>query len=217
MSKLDTFIERMEYWCEVADLGYDQANRWDIRDGGTCDCSSLVYWCLWESGLLEKPDDLYERAYYTGTIRRDLEAAGWKAVDFSFENVKPGDILLNYANHVAVSIYGNNWSSFVAQGSIDENGNITGGKPGDQSGRETNIRAIYDYPWDIVMRISEGENMPSAEEITETIMNHDLAVGDGSTVPVWQLLSWGYYYSKKTYQLLQDITEYIAKNNEERE
>lgn len=212
MGKIEKLCERMEYWCEVADLGYDQSARWDIRDGGTCDCSSLVYWCLWESGILEKPEDLYERAYFTGTIRRDLEAAGWKALNFDFNDVKPGDVLLNYANHVAVVIYGTNWSSFVAQGSIDENGNITGGRPGDQTGRETNVRAIYDYPWDIVMRLKEDdENMPSANEICETIMNHDLAVADGSTVPVWQLLSWNYYYSKQIKEILEEIKEQLKE------
>lgn len=212
MTKLDTFIERMEYWCEVANLGYDQNNRWDIREDGECDCSSLVYWCLWESGLLEKPDNLYGRAYYTGTLRHDLESAGFEAMQFTFENIRPGDILLNEQCHVAVCVYGINWSSFVAQGSIDENGNITGGRPGDQTGRETNVRAIYDYPWDIVLRLKEDEeNMPSANEICETIMNHDLAVADGSFVPVWQLLSWNYYYSKQIKEILEEIKEQLKE------
>ena len=209
MSKIDKFIERMQYWCEVADLGYDQANRWDIRDHGTCDCSSLVYWCLWESGLLEKPDDLYARAYYTGTLRADLEAAGFKAYWFDFSDVRPGDILLNYACHVAVCIYGENFGAFVAQGSIDENGNITGGLPGDQTGRETNVRAVYDYPWDIVLRLDETEM--DMDELVEKIMNHDLPVADGSTVPVWQLLSWGYYYAKENNEILNDVYQKLER------
>ena len=205
MSRIDDFAERMRYWCEDADLGYDQVNRWNIMDGGTCDCSSLVYWCLWEAGLLDKPMNLYSRDWWTGTLQDDLVSAGWTVLPFSYADLRPGDVLLNARQHVAVVVYGSNHASYVAQGSIDDNGNITGGLPGDQSGRETNIRLVYDYPWDCVLRKDY-----SSMDIDE-LMNWKLAVGDGTTVPYWQLVSWGYLYSKQADEKLGRLERKLDK------
>ena len=204
-SKIDKFVERMLYWCETADLGYDQSNRWNIKDYGTCDCSSLVYWSLWESGLLQKPMNLYSREYWTGTLQDDLTEAGWSILPFTYGDLQPGDILLNSQMHVAVVVYGSNHNSFVAQGSIDENGNITGGLPGDQTGRETNVRLVYDYPWDCVLRL-KGNDMD-----IDALMNWELAVGDGTKVPFWQLASWGYLYSKQSKEKLDEIDRKLDK------
>lgn len=147
MSKKQTFIDRMLYWCNVANLGYDQANRWDIRDGGECDCSSLVYWCLWEAGYGTKPANPYSQTLYTGTLDRDLQAMGFTKVP-NDGNPQPGDVLLNDMNHVAVCT----GQGQVSQASIDENGRATGGQSGDQTGRETNTRGLYNYPWNAYYR-----------------------------------------------------------------
>lgn len=140
-------VERLCFWmwwyCEMAVLGYDQWQRWDIRVGGESDCSSLTYWCLWKAGYLAKPvGNLYDYTLYTGSIRRDLVAAGWtvKPVD---GNPRDGWVLLNDGHHVAVWI-GN---GLLAQSSIDERGKATGGQSGDQTGRETNTKGYYNYPW----------------------------------------------------------------------
>lgn len=147
MSKKQKFIDRMLYWCNVADLGYDQSNRWDIRDGGECDCSSLVYWCLWEAGYGTKPANPYSQTLYTGTLARDLIAMGFTKVP-NDGNPQPGDVLLNDTNHVAVCTS----PGKVSQASIDENGHATGGQAGDQTGRETNTRDYYNYPWNAYYR-----------------------------------------------------------------
>ena len=34
MGNVNTLIDRMRYWCASGNLGYDQAQRWDIRVGG---------------------------------------------------------------------------------------------------------------------------------------------------------------------------------------
>lgn len=144
---LQSRVEKLCFWmwwaCEWAVLGYDQSNRWDIRVGGECDCSSLAYWALWKAGYLKRPvGDLYDYTLYTGSLRRDLTAAGWtvKPVD---GNPQDGWVLLNDGRHVAVWI-GN---GELAQASIDENGRIAGGQSGDQTGRETYCRGYYSYPW----------------------------------------------------------------------
>lgn len=144
---LKTRVEKLCFWmwwaCEWAVLGYDQYQRWDIRVGGECDCSSLMYWCMWKAGYLSRPvGNLYDYLLYTGTVRNDLVAAGWtvKPVD---GNPQDGWVLLNDGHHVAIWI-GN---GLLGQASIDENGHATGGQSGDQTGHETNTRGYYNYPW----------------------------------------------------------------------
>lgn len=160
------FIERMVYWCVKVSLGYDQRNRWDIRVGGECDCSSLVYWCLWEAGLLTKPSgNLYNHTLYTGTLRRDLTNAGWKALSPDLSLCRPGDILLNDGNHVAVVVSGSGTTAKLAQASIDENGNIAGGQSGDQTGQETTVRTVYDYPWNVILRPPANSEKPKGDDV----------------------------------------------------
>lgn len=138
---ISKFIERMNYWCVTVSLGYDQSNRLDFRDGGETDCSALVLHALKEAGF-----DV-GNATYTGNMRSNLTARGWKVVAVN-GNPQPGDILLNDVHHVAVYIGGGK----LAQASIDENGRATGGKGGDQTGNETNIRNYYNYPWNRYLR-----------------------------------------------------------------
>lgn len=159
MPSIDALCDRMRYWAEQADLGYDQGNRWDIRPGGECDCSSLVYWALWEAGFLQKPSRPWEETLYTGTMRRDLTSNGWVAIRPD-GNPRKGDIILNEQSHVCVCIGG----GLIAQASIDENGNARGGASGDQTGRETNVKPYYTYSrgWDWYLRYSgDGGEEPS--------------------------------------------------------
>ncbi|MFY1069175.1 NlpC/P60 family protein [Enterococcus sp. AD013-P3] len=143
---IQKLIDRMIYWCETVSLGYDQSNRLDFRDGGETDCSALVIYALNEAGFETGS------ASYTGNMRVNLTARGWKVVAVN-GNPQPGDILLNDVNHVAVYIGGGK----LAQASIDENGRITGGQGGDQTGRETNISPYYNYPWSCYLRWT-GDN-----------------------------------------------------------
>lgn len=178
MTKVQKFCERMVYWCGPSgNLGYDQSNRWDIRVGGECDCSSLVYWCLWEAGLLAKPSgNLYNHLLYTGTMRRDLKAAGWKELAPDLSQCRAGDVLLNDGAHVAAVVSGSGWGATLAQASIDENGNIAGGASGDQTGQETNIRQVYSYPWNVIMRPpAEAEPKPKGDDV-------QLVTNSGGTV-----------------------------------
>lgn len=144
-------VERMRYWCEQGNLGYDQYQRWNIYEGGECDCSSLVLWCLYEAGFIAKPT-----WGYTGSLEEQLKGTGWTRVP---NNGKPqvGDILLNVKNHVAVCVA----SGKIAQASHDERGRYTGGKSGDQTGDETNVRSYYNYPWDFYLRHSSAQASPT--------------------------------------------------------
>lgn len=154
---IQKFIDRMKYWCTEVSLGYDQSNRLDFRDGGETDCSALVLHALKEAGF-----DV-GNATYTGNMRSNLTARGWKVVAVN-GNPQPGDILLNDVHHVAVYIGGGK----LAQASIDERGKATGGQGGDQTGRETNISPYYNYPWNCYLRWTGTNDSGSTPPSTST-------------------------------------------------
>ena len=154
MPSLTDFCEWMRKACEDWSLGYDQANRWDVRDGGECDCSSLVIWALRKAGFDTGS------ASYTGDMSSQLTRHGWVRYPYrGLSDVRAGDILLNDKYHVAAVISGSGITARLAQASIDERGKATGGASGDQSGSETNTRQVYEYwaGWDCILRYSGGD------------------------------------------------------------
>lgn len=151
MASLEKFIARMDYYCRVASVGYDWGNRWDVWDGGETDCSALVITCLREAGF-----DVGS-ATYTGNLSANLTARGWRRLAPNLGDARPGDILLNDANHVAAVISGYGWGATVAQASIGETGGVYNNMPGDQTGMETNEVAMYSYPWDAILRWPEED------------------------------------------------------------
>lgn len=164
MGDINKLCERMRYWCNEGNLGYDQSNRWDIREGGECDCSSLVIHCLREAGFDTGS------ASYTGNMSSNLCARGWVRLPVDRNNLQPGDILLNDANHVAVWL-----GDCLAEASIDENGNITGGASGDQ-GEETHTRSYYNY-WNCYLRYTGGQPQPQPQPGNEIFTYRALVNG----------------------------------------
>lgn len=148
---IQKLCERMRYWCDEANLGYDQSNRQDIRPGGECDCSSLVIFALKEAGFDTGS------ATYTGNLSAALTARGWKRIaPYPQTTPQPGDILLNDANHVAVCTA----PGMMSYASSDERGKISGGQAGDQTGRETRTVNGFAYSrgWDCILRYVGAEN-----------------------------------------------------------
>jgi hypothetical protein len=86
-------------------------------------------------------------ATYTGNMRSELTQHGW-AIKQNDGHPQAGDILLNDRDHTAVSL----GSNVLAQASINEEGGITGGQPGNQTNGETNVSKYYDFPWDCYLR-----------------------------------------------------------------
>ena len=156
MPSLEVFAERMRYWCDNGNLGYDQIQRWNIWEGGECDCSSLVIHALNEAGF----DTGY--ATYTGDLSANLTARGWVRLSPDISSARVGDILLSDANHVAAVVSGYGWYATIAEAWLDENGGIYYGQTGDQTGLETRTRGIYDFPWDCILRY-EGDEMSASE------------------------------------------------------
>lgn len=151
MGKIDNAVAWMKDLATNPKHGYDQQYRWGER--GDYDCSAAVI-TAWQSAGV--PVRNYG-ATYTGNMRPAFLKAGFKDVT-NLVNLKTGaglqrgDVLLNTYHHTALYI----GAGQVAQASINEKGTTRGGKPGDQTGRETNIRGYYNYPWNCVLRYPEN-------------------------------------------------------------
>lgn len=138
--------------------GYSQVNRWGSPNTWSdYDCSSLVISAYQAAGIPVKD----KGATYTGNMYKVFTACGFKDVtkDINLSTGKgliAGDVLLNHQDHTAMMIS----STQLAQASIDENGNIMGGKVGDQTGYEIATRSYYNYPWNVVLRYPEAVPKP---------------------------------------------------------
>lgn len=120
--------------------GYSQIHRTGEPD---FDCSSLIIYCYDKAGINVSG----RGASFTGNMAQAFLQCGFRKVNIVIEELKPGDVLLNYDHHTAMYI-GNN---MLVQATISENGTIDG-QPGDQNGCEIGIYPFYDYPWNVVLR-----------------------------------------------------------------
>lgn len=152
MTKIEKAVRQMEAWANDPAHGYDQTYRWGEK--GDYDCSSAVIQACQNAGIPVKTGG----ATYTGNMYRVFLACGFADVTKSVNLVtgaglQRGDILLNHVHHVAMHC-GNGKE---VEASINEKGTATGGKPGDQTGREFLIRPYRNYPWNAVLRHKEAK------------------------------------------------------------
>lgn len=160
----------MRHLCEHDWHGYDQSARWGDGEGycdvvvdgvtysvaqGDRDCSSAII-DAWRNTLKGTPyEGKLDGATYTGNMRSVFVASGlfeWKPMSFT---AQPGDIYLNEADHTAMCISAE--PDLLAEFSINENGGITGGAVGDQTGRESRIGDYYNFPWDGILHYIGGD------------------------------------------------------------
>lgn len=168
--------------------GYSQANRMGdgtteticLSDGTTVtiaggdrDCSSAVVTALRAVGVNTFG------ASYTGNMREQLLKTGlfgWRKM--GVKSAQRGDIYLNEKCHTAVCVSpcGSARGDLLAQFSISEKGTVTGTK-GDQTGRESNIKAYYSYPWDGTLYwLGDGKTLNGSN--TEVADNTVPSLGD---------------------------------------
>ena len=144
-------------------IGYDQGIRWTWLDKKNrriiplkaCDCSSLsaglAYLAGWDVDL--------SGACWTGNIAILMKAAGWKVLKFTkISDVRAGDMVVKRGAHVVLALSKTEWLSAQA----DERGRKSGGKLGDQTGKEVVIRAPYNRSggWDYILRPPADPNPP---------------------------------------------------------
>ena len=169
----DEAAARMAYWCSTTDaggVGYDQATREEIRDlsyistprltgAVDSDCSAMVAAAcnlgLRAAGVVPAgtPDNdarLLPASTWTGSMRAELEARGWREIHWDDSAMTPdggfrrGDVVMSSGaeggvGHVAMVVDDNPTNPTLAEAWIDENGDITGGAVGDQTGSETRL------------------------------------------------------------------------------
>lgn len=141
--------------------------------GGDRDCSSAVVTALRAVGVNTFG------ASYTGNMREQLLKTGlfgWRKM--GVKSAQRGDIYLNEKCHTAVCVspYGSARGDLLAQFSISEKGTVTGTK-GDQTGRESNIKAYYSYPWDGTLYwLGDGKTLNGSN--TEVADNTVQSLGD---------------------------------------
>ena len=163
MGKTDEAVRLALKMADDPTHGYDQAYRW----GPDYDCSSFIISAWQDVGVPLKTAG----ASYTGNMKSAALRCGFRDVTedvnrASGAGLQLGDILLNEASHVAMYIGNGN----LVHASINEHGGITGGKPGDQTGREICVRSYYSAPWDCVLRYSAANEPvePEAKTVSKT-------------------------------------------------
>lgn len=85
--------------------------------------------------------------------------------------LKKGDVLLNEKHHTAIYLGGNK----LVNASINEKGTTTGGRTGDQTGREILVRDYYvpSYGWDLVLRYPDAALASEAADKAVAIAQDD--------------------------------------------
>lgn len=147
MSKIETATKWMENLANNPAHGYDQANRWGEK--GDYDCSSAVITAWQTAGVPVKSGG----ATTTHNMRAVFLKNSFKDVTSTINlatggGLKRGDVLLNTANHTSM-FCGNGKQVYASK---NENGQVLGGKPGDQNGKEILIANYYNFPWNHVLR-----------------------------------------------------------------
>lgn len=145
VSKIENAVTMAEAIALDDTHGYDQVDRWGNPN---YDCSGLVINCLENAGIQAKQ----KGATYTGNMPEVLPNIGFKNVIASVNlstgsGMKRGDVLLGNGH---TAFYCGNGK--LVHASINEKGTTTGGKSGDQTGREICIRSYYNKPWKYVYR-----------------------------------------------------------------
>ena len=132
--------------------GYDQGSRW----GPDYDCSSLVINAYKKAGVPLT-------CTYTGNMKADMLAHHFRDVTkmvnlTSGTGLIRGDVLLHETKHTAMFIGGGR----LVHAAGNEYGKATGGRTGDQTGKEICVTGYFNFPWQCVLRY-KGEDSGAAD------------------------------------------------------
>lgn len=152
MGKVETAVSWAENIAYDNSHGYDQIHRW----GKDYDCSSLVISAFNKAGI-------NTGATYTGNMKALFVAAGFKDVTSKVNlhtgrGLIRGDVLLVHNSkrqHTALYCGGGK----EVEASINEKGTATGGKTGDQTGKEILVRDFRKSYYTTVLRYTEYEGL----------------------------------------------------------
>ncbi len=147
MDATEKATRQMEAWASDNSHGYDQIYRWGEK--GDFDCSAAVIQAWENAGVPVKSNG----ATYTGNMLKAFLKCGFQDITASVNKatgsgLKRGDVLLNETKHTAMYC----GDGYEVEASLNEKGTATGGKPGDQTGREFLKRTYRNYPWTHILR-----------------------------------------------------------------
>ena len=157
----------MAMLCDDWDVGYSQPGRWDIRDGGTTDCSAATAWAYNRAGI--SPPLPTDYRTWTGTWRSLAAARGFSVEEWDTDvDLGAGDLLLSEADsggtgHIAMYTGGD----AVREAWIAETGDIDGA-PGDQTGGETRTVSYWGHPLTVSGQWTHVLHAPSTPTTTTT-------------------------------------------------
>ena len=173
MSRIESAVEFMEKIALDDTHGYAQDNRNGSPD---YDCSSFIGTALSKSGFKINPLSTTRNLY------KQLINCGFKEVNVNSSRCR-GDIFLTPGKHVVACVDENN----IVHASINENGNIKNGKPGDQTGKEICIRSFYipKYKWTYHLRYDDNNTSFSDSSITSNLV---IDISHHNTITNWDLL-----------------------------
>ena len=183
-------VESAVGWAEgiAADPAYGYSQGAD-RDGASFDCSSLVCRALRAAGF-----GTPYPSFSTRTMGSWLTSHGW-AWHNGTGGVRRGDVLWKSA-HTGIAAS----PSTVVEARINERGTITGGRPGDQTGKEIAVFALSSMAWVGYWRYEgEEEDMTLTDENLDTIAH-----------AVWNYYNKRVNGDKDAYKLLTDTANAVA-------
>lgn len=175
----------------AGNTGYDQSGRWSFYNRATdvfvpgreADCSSFCG-AIARQGTRAVSLGTAHGGFFTGTFESILVGSG-EFTGFAYAGsggVREGDFLLK-PGHVVYVLGG----GMIAEASIDEYGRITGGRDGNQSGRETRIVGNYGGWTRVVRPKSVGSERVAELNAEETKMLKAVYAfvtsADGSRMP----------------------------------
>ena len=184
---MPNIMKALQFMLDVANdnsHGYDQTK----RNGPDYDCSSLVGTALKEGGFNVSPYS------WTGNLRSQLLECGFKQIPVN-DSRKAGDIFLTEGKHVVMCVDANT----IVHASINEKGTATGGKSGDQTGKEICTRSFYapSYGWKFHFRYTGANTEVKPDVSLDTVAREVIAGkwGNGDDRKK-RLESAGYNYSE---------------------
>lgn len=169
--------------------GYDQTN----RNSPDYDCSSLVGTALNYAGFN------VSKYSWTGNLRKQLLNSGFFELPVDSER-QCGDIFLTEGKHVVMCVD----SDTIVHASINEKGTATGGKTGDQTGKEICVRSFYipTYGWQYHFRY---QPIKSELDVALEVISGEW---DNGKERVKRLTDSGYDYIS-----VQNLVNYLLNSN----
>lgn len=226
LTQREAFARTMEHLCSHDGddgHGYSQPNRAgvgsetvDLGDGvkvvipgGDRDCSSAICLSLRVVGI-----DIHG-ASYTGNMLNITKNPLFKAYKRPTSySAKRGDIYLNTSHHTAMCTHGyyEQGGDKLCQFSISEKGTINGAT-GDQTGKESNFRSYYDYPWThTIAWVSDGETVSGTLDYFGLGGGSTSGSSSSSTTSLGDKRYWGPKFTREMQRQLGTTSDGIVSN-----